>query len=169
MAFNVVGIAGIICVVVAGWTTANPTIYRAGLAFQAMLPGTSRLSMTLLAGGVATTAAIFPAFAFKLLGFVGLYGTILAPMGAVIFADWYLSKRIGVTPFHAEASGCGVNKSVLFAWLLPVTVSLYFIFAQGVTTWYFVLPAWLACGVLFLVFSRLRGTPQSSVKKGEIV
>ena len=169
MAFNVVGIAGIICVVVAGWTTANPTIYRAGLAFQAMLPGTSRLSMTLLAGGVATTAAIFPAFAFKLLGFVGLYGTILAPMGAVIFADWYLSKRIGVTPFHAEAIGCGVNKSVLFAWLIPVTVSLYFIFAQGVTTWYFVLPAWLACGVLFLVFSRLRGTPQSSVKKGEIV
>jgi purine-cytosine permease-like protein len=46
MAFNVVGIEGIICVVVAGWTTANPTIYRAGLAFQAMLPGTSRLSMT---------------------------------------------------------------------------------------------------------------------------
>ena len=167
MAFNVVGIAGIICVLVAGWTTANPTIYRAGLAFQAMLPGTSRLSMTLLAGGVATTAAIFPAFAFKLLGFVGLYGTILAPMGAVIFADWYLSKRIGVTPFHAEASGSGVNKSVLFAWLIPVTVSLYFIFAKGVTTWYFVLPAWIVCGALFLVFSRLRGTSQSSVKKGE--
>lgn len=167
MAFNVVGIAGIICVLVAGWTTANPTIYRAGLAFQAMLPGTSRLSMTLLAGGVATTAAIFPAFAFKLLGFVGLYGTILAPMGAVIFADWYLSKRIGVTPFHAEASGSGVNKSVLFAWLIPVTVSLYFIFAKGLTTWYFVLTAWIVCGALFLVFSRLRGTSQSSVKKGE--
>ena len=25
-----------ICVIVAGWTTANPTIYRAGLAFQAV-------------------------------------------------------------------------------------------------------------------------------------
>jgi len=162
MAFNVVGIAGIICVVVAGWTTANPTIYRAGLAFQAMLPGTSRLSMTLLAGSVATIAAIFPAFAFKLLGFVGLYGTILAPMGAVIFADWYLSKRIGITPFHAEVSGCGVNKSVLFAWLIPVAVSLYFIFVQGITTWYFVLPAWIACGVLFLVFSRMRGTSSAN-------
>lgn len=157
MAFNVVGIAGIICVLVAGWTTANPTIYRAGLAFQAMLPSASRLSMTLLAGGIATVAAVFPAFAFKLLGFVGLYGTILAPMGAVIVADWYFSKRMGITPFHAEAAGASVNKAVLFAWLLPVGISLYFIFAQGATTWYFVLPAWLACGVLFLVFSRLRG------------
>jgi NCS1 family nucleobase:cation symporter-1 len=45
----------------------------------------------------------------------------------------------------------------LLAWLLPVGVSLYFIFAQGITTWYFVLPSWIASGVLFLVFSRMRG------------
>ncbi|MGZ0654901.1 purine-cytosine permease family protein [Coraliomargarita sp. W4R53] len=166
MAYNVVGIGGIICVVVAGWTTANPTIYRAGLAFQAMLPGSTRLSMTLLAGGVATVAAVFPAFAFKLLGFVGLYGTILAPMGAVIFADWYFSRRIGVTQFHAEVAGRGFSKSVFLAWLIPVGISLYFIFAHGVTTWYFVLPSWITCGALFLLFSRLRGHNNSAAKKG---
>ena len=38
MASSAAGLAGIICVVVAGWTTANPTIYRAGLAFQAIIP-----------------------------------------------------------------------------------------------------------------------------------
>lgn len=163
MAYNVVGIAGIICVVVAGWTTANPTIYRAGLAFQAMLPGTSRLSMTLLAGTVATVAAVFPAFAFKLLGFVGLYGTILAPMGAVIFMDWHFSKRMGITQNNAEVSGQTINKSVLFAWLIPVAISLYCITVLGMTTWYFVLPSWIACGVLFLLFSRLRGSGTASV------
>jgi NCS1 family nucleobase:cation symporter-1 len=165
MAFNVIGVGGIICVVVAGWTTANPTIYRAGLAFQAMLPGTTRFSMTLLAGGIATVAAVFPAFAFKLLGFVGLYGTILAPMGAVIFADWYFSRRIGVTPFHAEVAGRGFSKSVFLAWLIPVGISLYFIFVKGVTTWYFVLPAWLACGTLFLIFSHMRAPHKSAEKK----
>jgi len=157
MAFDMVGLAGILCVVVAGWTTANPTIYRAGLAFQAMMPKARRLTMTLLAGGVATTAAIFPAFAFKLLGFVGLYGTILAPMGAVVFADFWLSRRCGIQPEHARHAGVGVSKSVLFAWLIPVGVSLYLIVTAGATTWYFPLPAWLACGALFLVFSRLRG------------
>ena len=166
MAFNVIGVGGIICVVVAGWTTANPTIYRAGLAFQAMIPGSTRLSMTFLAGGIATIAAVFPAFAFKLLGFVGLYGTILAPMGAVIFADWYFSRRIGVVPFYAEASGHGFSKSVLLAWLLPVGVSVYLIFAHGITTWYFPLPAWIACGVLFLLFSRMRGQANLIDTKG---
>ncbi len=38
LAYRACGIAGLICVIVAGWTTANPTIYRAGLAFQAIAP-----------------------------------------------------------------------------------------------------------------------------------
>ena len=38
LAYSACGIAGVICVIVAGWTTANPTIYRAGLAFQAIMP-----------------------------------------------------------------------------------------------------------------------------------
>ena len=36
------GIAGLIAVVVAGWTTANPTIYRAGLAMQTITPNWKR-------------------------------------------------------------------------------------------------------------------------------
>jgi len=156
MAFEVTGIAGVLCVVVAGWTTANPTIYRAGLAFQAMLPRSRRLTMTLLAGAVATVAAAFPAFAFKLLGFVGLYGTILAPMGAVVFADFWLSRRCGVQPEYARVSGVTVSKSALFAWLIPVAAALYFIVGHGMTTWYFPLPAWIASGALFLLFGRLR-------------
>ncbi|MDZ7690920.1 MAG: hypothetical protein U5K69_07245 [Balneolaceae bacterium] len=34
IAYNSAGVAGAICVVIAGWTTANPTIYRAGLALS---------------------------------------------------------------------------------------------------------------------------------------
>ena len=71
MANNVVGLAGIICVILAGWTTANPTIYRAGLAFQAIMPKVSRFKVTLVTGFIATIAGVFPAFAWKLLGFVG--------------------------------------------------------------------------------------------------
>ncbi len=37
LAYNAIGIFGIIAVIIAGWTTANPTIYRAGLAFQAIM------------------------------------------------------------------------------------------------------------------------------------
>ena len=50
LANNAIGIFGIVAVVLAGWTTANPTIYRAGLAFQAILPKLTTFKVTLLAG-----------------------------------------------------------------------------------------------------------------------
>jgi len=69
------GIAGVICVIVAGWTTAKPDIYRAGLAFQ---PWRLRLPIPRDApdARVATVAGMFPAIAMKLLDFVALYGLV---------------------------------------------------------------------------------------------
>ena len=92
LAYNAIGIFGIITVIIAGWTTANPTIYRAGLAFQALFPKLSTFRVTLLAGGIATVAGLFPAFAMKLLGFVALYGFVLAPFGAIIVCEHFLFR-----------------------------------------------------------------------------
>lgn len=154
LAFQSVGWAGIICVVIAGWTTANPTIYRAGLAFQGVLPKSSRTAMTLVAGAVATLAGAFPNLSAQLLGFVGTYGTVLGPMGAVIFVDFYLMKKFGLTDEYAEHSGVKINVAVLIAWLLPVSVGLYLILWQGFFAAYAVIPCWVACGLLYLVLSK---------------
>lgn len=155
LAFESLGWAGIICVVIAGWTTANPTIYRAGLAFQGVLPRSSRTSMTLVAGVVATMAGAFPNLSAQLLGFVGTYGTVLGPMGAVIFVDYYLLRKFGLQDEYAFQNGVQVNLAVLIAWLLPVAVGLYLIFWQGLFAAYAVIPCWLICGVLYLVLSKL--------------
>lgn len=154
LAYNAIGIFGIIAVVLAGWTTANPTIYRAGLAFQAIIPKLSTFSVTILAGTIATIAGLFPAFAMKLLDFVALYGFILAPVGAVIVFEHFFSKKYGVIKNYAEYANIKFNKSVLLAWAISFgifySISLQFdIFLSFVT-----LPTWLLCGVLFLVFSK---------------
>ena len=47
LAAGACGLTGLLCVVIAGWTTANPTIYRAGLAFQAIVPKVSHSFLTL--------------------------------------------------------------------------------------------------------------------------
>ncbi len=153
LAFQSLGWAGIICVVIAGWTTANPTIYRAGLAFQGVLPTSSRESMTLVAGGVATLAGAFPNLSAQLLGFVGTYGTILGPMGAVLFVDFHLMRKFGLADEYAARTGSSINVAVLIAWLLPVAVGLYFIFARGLFAAYAVIPAWIACGVIYVLLS----------------
>ena len=159
LAFQSLGWTGIICVVVAGWTTANPTIYRAGLAFQGVWSGSSRTAMTLVAGAVATIAGAFPNLSAQLLGFVGTYGTVLGPMGAVIFVDFYLMKRFGLRDEYARHTGSAVNVAVLVAWLLPVTVGLYLIFAGGLFAAYAVIPCWFACGALYLVLSKATQRP----------
>ncbi len=61
-----------------------------------------RWKVTLLAGAITTTAAMFPALVMKLLDFVALYGLVLIPMGAVILADYYLIPRLGLQPYYAE-------------------------------------------------------------------
>ena len=164
LAWGALGWTGIICVVIAGWTTANPTIYRAGLAFQGVLPKSSRAVMTLVAGAVATLAGAFPNLSAQLLGFVGTYGTILGPMGAVIFVDYYLMKKFGLSDDYALRSGTAVNVAVLLAWLLPVAVGLYLIFWQGLFAAYAVIPAWFACGVIYLVLSKAIQKPVAAGK-----
>ena len=147
--------------VIAGWTTANPTIYRAGLALQGVLPKSSRTAMTLVAGAVATIAGAFPNLSAQLLGFVGTYGTVLGPMGAVIFVDFYLMKTFGLRDEYATHSGTRVNVAVMIAWLLPVAVGLYLIFWQRLFAAYAVIPCWIACGVLYLVLSKFTQKPST--------
>jgi len=154
LANNAIGVFGIIAVVLAGWTTANPTIYRAGLAFQAIMPKTSTFWVTITAGSIATIAGLFPAFAMKLLGFVALYGFILAPFGAIIIFEHFFYKRAGIVKNYAEVSGIQFNKAVVLAWAISFglfyTISIKFnVFLSFVT-----FPAWLLCGILFLFFSK---------------
>jgi len=154
LAYNAIGAFGILAVILAGWTTANPTIYRAGLAFQAIIPKVSTFWVTIIAGTVATIAGLFPAFAMKLLGFVALYGFILAPIGAVIVFDYFFAEKFGIKTFYAEKSGVKFNQAVFWAWVISFGI-FYFISVQfDVFLSFVTLPAWICCGVLYLVFSK---------------
>lgn len=154
LAYNAIGIFGIFAVIIAGWTTANPTIYRAGLAFQAIIPRASTFWVTILAGAVATIAGLFPAFAMKLLGFVALYGFILAPIGAIIVFEHFYAKKVGIISNYADTTGNTVNLAVLLAWGISFGVFYFISWSQGVFLSFLTLPAWLSCGVLYLVLSK---------------
>lgn len=157
MVNDAVGWAGLICVIVAGWTTANPTIYRAGLAFQGIASGMSRTTGTLLAGALCIGAGIFPAFAMNLLSFVGLYGTVLAPIGAIIVVDFFLAEKLGLPTDPAARAGAGCNYAVLLAWLIPVAVAMYFYRAHGVQPFFLPLPCSIGCAILYVIFSKAFG------------
>ncbi|MCU0792101.1 MAG: hypothetical protein MUE42_04470 [Opitutaceae bacterium] len=165
MVNDAAGITGLICVVIAGWTTANPTLYRAGLAFQAMVPALSRTQATLLAGAVCTGAGLFPAFAMRLLDFVGIYGTILAPVGAILFVDFWLARRFGIVREWASRHQGGFNFAALLAWVLPLLVGAWayvtFPLIKAVPS-YLVVPCWIAAGACYLCLARLLPVPREN-------
>ena len=163
MVYDAVGWSGIVCVIVAGWTTANPTIYRAGLAFQGMFPSISRTTGTLIAGAVCTVASIFPAFAMKLLDFVGIYGTILVPVGAIIFVDHFWAHRLGLISDYAEQTNAKFNTAALLAWIIPVLVGLSCYQLLNVQSFVLPLPCWIASGILYVLFSKLMNRVSAKV------
>lgn len=158
VAYEAIGLAGAICVVIAGWTTANPTLYRAGMALQ-VASGWSRWKVTLLAGIITTVAALFPALVMKLLDFVALYGLVLVPMGAVILADFYLLSRLGLQPYYAEIKKIDFNIAAAATWFLMLALALFMNFYFKIELYFLPVPIWILSLGAYLLFSKFYQKP----------
>ncbi len=153
MAMSSMGIAGLLLVLIAGWTTANPIIYRSGLAFQAINSNWSRTRTTLVAGGIASVIGIFPGLSMKFLSVAALYGLILMPMGAVIFADQYLVKKLALEKFYAEKKNISFYIPPALAWILTLGICLWLNLYYDIQVFFLGLPGWFVAIFIYLVLS----------------
>jgi cytosine permease len=152
MAFEAVGAAGIGAVLLAGWTTANPTLYRAGLALQTVTPNWPRWKITLLAGTATTVLACFPVFFLKLLDYVAIYGLVLMPIGAIVLAEHWVFPLLGLEQFRAEKGGWSFNWAVLAVW--PGTIAVCFLLP--IHLYYKWLPGWFIALVSYTALMAAR-------------
>ena len=164
LAYNACGIAGLLCVVIAGWTTANPTIYRAGLAFQAIVPKASTFFVTLVTGGIATVAGMFPGIAMKMLDFVALYGMVLMPMGAVIFVDFWFISKFGLQNNYAQRSRQHFNWAAGLTWFLTLGACAVMRYVMGMEIFFISLPGWFVAVALYIVLSAIYQRPLPTEK-----
>ncbi len=185
LAVGIAGFAGAVCVVIAGWTTANPTIYRAGLAFQVILTKIfdfsiflkneplkkdgkledwkkeilinkySRFAGTIIAGTIATIAGIFPALVMKLLDFVALYGLVLMPMGAVIFMDYWVIPKLGMKSFLAEIKKIEFNWAAGAAWIATLLICLWLNLQAGIEIFFLAIPGWFIASAIYIGLSKV--------------
>ncbi len=137
MAFNAAGLAGVLCVMTAGWTTANPTIYRAGLALQSVTPDWPRWKLTLYTGLITSVLACFPVFFVRLLDYVAIYGLVLMPVGAVVMVEHWIFPMLGIPQYEAEKTKAAINWKVLVVWVGTLAVCyllplhLFFLWLPG--------------------------------------
>jgi purine-cytosine permease-like protein len=151
MAYTAAGIPGALAVLIAGWTTSNPTMYRAGLALQVVTPNWARWRITLIAGIVTSVVACFPVIFMRLLDFVALYGLILMPIGAVVFAEHWILPRVRLPQYRAERRREFINWAALASWVL----TLVGVFLLPVHMYFKWLPGYFIAQALYLFFTFL--------------
>lgn len=157
VAFQALGPIGILVVIVAGWTTSNPTIYRSGLAFQSLHPAWSREKVTLAVGVITTIIACFPFVFTRLLDFLGIMALVMAPIGGLIFAEHFLFRRIGLPRYWREAKNSTLNVPALLAWVLSVGVAAICGYGLGIHVLFLFVPAWLSAMVLYPMLAAAMG------------
>jgi len=157
VAWQALGISGIIAVIIAGWTTSNPTLYRAGLAFQAVTPGWPRWLVTLIAGAATTAIACSPFVFTKLLDFVGYYGLLLMPVGAIVFVEHWIFPKIGLTRFWASRKKLLVNWPALLSWIIAIAAALVLEQTGILHLFFLFVPVWLLTSVLYIIFASMAG------------
>lgn len=153
VAFQVLGTAGIIAVIIAGWTTSNPTFYRAGLAFQSLNHKWSRYRVTMVTGIATTIIACFPFVFTKLMDFLGLMGLLLAPMGAIIVTEHWLFPRFGLQRYWSNQRGDTTNTPALAAWAIALLVA-FLLNQGGVHLFFLLVPAWTTAMLTYLLLAR---------------
>ena len=153
------GLTGALCVVVAGWNVASPTLYRAGIALQVATPNWKRWMVTLVVGAGMVVCACIPALIKHLDLLVTTNALLLLPLGAFIFIDLRLFPMLGLEPNFAERTGALISWPAAAAWILSTVFSIVAFVMNGldpIFPIFLVLPEWIVCVVLYIVFSYIQ-------------
>ena len=164
VAFQALGAVGILAVVIAGWTTSNPTIYRAGLAFQSLNPKWSREKVTLIVGIITAIIACSPFVFSQLLGFLGIMAVIMAPIGAIIFAEHYLFKRMGLTRYWRVGRGDKLNMPAAITWAISALFAYVLGSVFGIHIFFLFIPTWIVALILYPLLSSFMGAKSADAQ-----
>ena len=165
--FQALGWVGALAVVIAGWTTSNPTLYRVGLALQAVTPNWSRAKITLVAGVATTVIACFPFVFTGLLDYVAVYGLLISPIGAIVVTEHWIFPRTGLRRYWCSQAGHSINWAALLAWGLSVALAVLLERSGTLHLFYLFLPVY-GCGMVsYWLLAKAMGAGGSGIAESE--
>lgn len=152
VASSVLGFSGILCVLVSGWNSANPNLYRASLAFQAVLPKLSPKTVTVLTGALTTIFACFPA-ATNSMTITNVIVLIVAPVGAICITEYWLVPKLGGTRFWSNYRGEKINIAAVVSWTVALIFTLVIRSFDILHPYLIFLPSYLLTMIVYLTLS----------------
>ena len=163
--FQALGWVGALAVVIAGWTTSNPTLYRVGLALQAVTPNWSRAKVTLVAGIATTAVACFPFVFTGLLDYVALYGLLISPIGAIVVTEHWVFPRTGLRRYWATRKGLALNWAALLAWVLSMGLAVALERGGILHLFFLFLPVYGFAMVAYWLLARAMGAAEADTAR----
>jgi len=152
----VFGLAGITAVIVAGWTTANPTIYRSALSINILFPKFSRKSVTYMIGVLMTILACFPAMT-NIGNIVQILGWAVVGVGAICVAEHFFFPKIGYTRHWSMYRGMRVNWAAIIAWAISIAFAALMLKIGALHSNFIFIPEYLIAAVSYIVLAGLMG------------
>ncbi len=161
VAYYALGATGFVIVIIAGWTTANPNLYRAGLAAQAVFPNVARQKVTLVVGAVVVVGSCFPFIYRQILPILAYAGLVLVPIGGIVFAEQHIFPRLGYKTNWHRLKGLKDNKPALITWAICLVFG-FGLDAIGIIYFvYLFLPTWVVSIVCYTLLAKAAGADKS--------
>ncbi len=157
VAYHALGLSGFVIVLIAGWTTANANLYRAGLAAQAIFPQHSRRKTTMVVGVVTVIIACFPFVFGKMLPMLTYAGLLVVPVGAIVFTEHVVFPRIGLTRYWARYCKLTHSTPAIASWFAGLAFGFGLNALDVMTFYYLFIPTWFFTAVLYTVLATRYG------------
>ena len=164
---SVLGYSGLLAVIIAGWTTANPSIYRAALALKTVFVNIDIKKLSYIVGGVMTLMACFPAVS-NIMVVVNIIVLVVPAIGAICIAEHYLLPKFNGTRYWTMYKKSNLNKAALIAWgitLLFVVLVLHF---KILHSYFLFLPTYLLAIVVYLILALKMGAKEDYSEEIEL-
>lgn len=159
--------SGFVVVIVAGWTTANSNLYRAGLAAQAVFPNQNRTKVTLLVGLGVVVASCFPFVYQQMLPLLAYSGVLLVPIGGVVFAEHYVLPWLGYTRYWYRFKGLKHNVPALATWAVSLVIGFGLDILDVMPYFYIFLPTWAVSIIVYVVLAKQYGAAEKYPEEEE--
>lgn len=153
IAYRAAGLVGILAVFIAGLTTANPTIYRCGLALQSVFPSWRTWKVTIVVGVIVTIVAMFPAIVMKFLELLTFFGILVMPMGAIILMDVYILPALNLKSNYAESFHKKINVAAAISWMVSLAFCAIIYIVFDLEIFFIGLPGWFIASLLYVLLS----------------
>lgn len=161
VAYRAMGLSGYVIVIIAGWTTANANLYRAGLAAQAIFHKHSRMRVTFAVGVVTVVIACFPFVYKQILPLLTYAGLLVVPVGGIVFAEHFIFPRIGLTRYWVKYKGLTHSTPAIASWVVGLIFGFGLNYLQVMSFFYLFLPTWAFTIVVYTILASRYGASES--------